>query len=264
MAFVVQTWLDLPVAILFLVLSLTYAGTALLTGWTMFRSPLRDWAKTFTGVVAPFFTAVSILFALQLGFLGHDVAERNRQAARAVDTEAHALRAAQALSLAAASDMADIRESMRLYLQSVLRDEWPTMVAEGASRRTDAALATLLREASEPRIAQEAGQAPHSALLAALGRAGQARSDRLTLAAEGTNELKWMAVLLLCLITQFSVALVHLDRPRAMAASLFVFTTAAIVAIGLVAIQEYPFDGPMRILPTPLQTFLAALPAPTS
>jgi hypothetical protein len=265
MSSAIQTWLDLPVPGLFLVLVVLFAGTGFLIVWTALRSPLRNWAQSYTGVVAPFFTAVGLLFALQLGFLGADVAERNQHAARAVNTEAHALRAAQTLSLAAASDMTDIREAMRHYLQSVLRDEWPIMISAGASPRTDAALATLLREASDPRVGQEAGQAPHTALLAALVQASQGRSDRLALAAaDRTNELKWAAVLLLALMTQFAVAQVHLDKPRAMAAAVSVFTAAAVVAIGLVALQEQPFDGPMQILPTPLETFLAALPAPTS
>lgn len=264
MTFAIQTWLNLPVPAVFLVLVLLFAGFALLTGWIAFRWPLRTWAQGYTGVVAPFFTAVSILFALQLGFLGQDVADRNRQSVQAVDTEAHALREVQALSLAAVADMANLREALRAYLQSLLRDEWPIMSTLGPAQQTEAAFATMLRQAAEPRITGEAGQALHSALLAALGRAGQARSNRLTLAADHTNELKWLAVLLLGLITVFAIGLVHLDKARAMAASLVVFSAAAIVAIGLVAIQEWPFDGPMQVEPKALRTLLATLPAPPS
>lgn len=246
---------------LFLVLTLAYAATALLIGAAAFRSPLRGWIQSFTGVVAPFFTAVSILFALQLGFLGHDVSERNRQAAHAVNTEAHALRAAHTLSLAAVSDLAEIRAAMRGYLRSVLNDEWPTMVARGAAAQTDSALAALLHEASDPRIARESGQAPHGALLAALGQASQARSDRLALAADRTNELKWAAVLLLGLLTQIAIASVHVDRARPMSAALTVFTVAAVVAVTLIAVQEQPFDGAMQVEPRVLETLLATLPS---
>jgi len=264
MTFAIQTWLNLPVTAEFLVLILLFAGFSLMIGWTAFRWPLRTWTQAYTGVVAPFFTAVSILFALQLGFLGQDVGDRNRQAVLAVDTEAHALREVQALSLAAVADMAKLRETLRAYLESVLRDEWPIMSTLGAAEHTETAFATMLREAAAPGIAGEAGPALHSALLAALGRAGQARSNRLTLAADHTNELKWLAVLLLGLITLLAIALVHLDKPRAMAASLVVFSAAAIVAIGLVAIQEWPFDGPMQVQPRALRALLATLPVPPS
>jgi hypothetical protein len=50
--------------------------------------------------------------------------------------------------------------------------------------------------------------------------------------------------------------LVHLERPRAMLAALTIFATGAIVAIGLIALQEDPFDGVFQVSPAPLQHLL--------
>src|SRR3982074_1665547 len=83
----INAWLDLPVAALFAVLIVFYALTGALILWLCVCSPLRAKILTMTGVVAPFFSAVSVLFALLTGFLASDVGDRNRQAWRAVHTE---------------------------------------------------------------------------------------------------------------------------------------------------------------------------------
>ena len=48
----------------------------------------------------------------------------------------------------------------------------------------------------------------------------------------------------------------HLERPRAQIAAIVVSSTAAVVALGLIALQEQPFDGAIRILPAPLEQIL--------
>ena len=110
----------------------------------------------------------------------------------------------------------------------------------------------------------------HAALLAAAVRANTARNDRLSISTDHTNDLKWTSVLLLCLITQLALSLVHLERPRAMLTALTVFASGAIVALGIIALQEHPFEGVFRTSPAPLQYLLtlsdvgpnSALPAP--
>src|SRR6266568_2755465 len=74
----INAWLDLPAAALFAVLIVFYALTGALISWLCVCSPLRAKILTMTGVVAPFFGAVSVLFALLTGFLANDVGDRNR------------------------------------------------------------------------------------------------------------------------------------------------------------------------------------------
>jgi hypothetical protein len=215
-----------------------------------------------TGVVAPFFGAVSVLFALLTSFLANDVGDRNRQAWRAVHTESSAAMSVHTLSVASASDMAAIRVALRDYLQSVVRDEWRAMAEDGASSKTDAALAALLRELSDPKIATEAGQAVHNALLSTALRVRDARADRLALASDRTNDVKWATVMLLGVLTQIALAFVHLERVRAQVAAIALFSVAAVVALGLIALQEQPFDGALRISSAPLQELLKATAPP--
>jgi uncharacterized membrane protein HdeD (DUF308 family) len=255
-------WLELPVASLFAVLVVFYGLTTAILYWLTFRSPTGAQAKSLTGVVAPFFAATSVLFALLTGFLANDVGDRNRQAWRAVNGEASAIAGLHTLSIASASDMAAIRTALRAYVRSALTEEWARMADAGFSPHTDGALADLLREVSDPAIARDAGQAVHTALLDTVIRIREARSVRLALASDRTNDLKWATVLILGVITQIAIALVHLERPRAQLAALVVFSAAAIVALGLIALQEQPFDGAIRISPDPLLEALRFVAGP--
>jgi hypothetical protein len=258
----INAWIDLPAAVLFGVLIVFYILTGALISWICVCSPLRAKILTMTGVVAPFFGAVSVLFALLTGFLASDVGDRNRQAWRAVHTESSAAMSLHTLSVASTSDMAAIRVALRDYLQSVVRDEWRAMADDGASSKTDAALAALLRELSDPKIAAEAGQAVHNALMNTALKVRDARADRLALASDRTNDVKWMTVLILGLLTQIALAFVHLERPRAQLAAITLFSVAAVVALGLIALQEQPFDGALRISSAPLQDALKVIATP--
>jgi hypothetical protein len=256
----IETWLDLPTAGLFAVLAAIYTATGAAIVWIDFGAVIGPTMRKFDGVVAPFFGAVGIVFALLTGFLAGDISERNRQAVRAVQTEASELRSVHTLSIASASDMREIRAALSEYVKSLLKDEWPAMVHDREAPSTSAAYDALLREVSDPRIAQEAGAAVHAALLNAAVSAGTARSERLALAVDRTNDLKWIMVLLLGVMTQISVAIVHFQKRNAQIAALAVFSVAAVIALGLIALQERPFGGDLSISPGPLEE-LAKLPA---
>lgn len=256
----IETWLDLPTAGLFAVLAAFYLATGAAIVWVDFGAVIGPKMRKFDGVVAPFFGAVGIVFALLTGFLANDISERNRQAVRAVQTEASELRSVHTLSVASVSDMRAIRAALSEYVKSLIKDEWPAMVQDRESPATSAAYDALLREVTDPKIAQEAGAAVHVAMLNAAVSAGTARSERLALAVDRTNDLKWIMVLLLGVMTQISVAIVHFQSRNAQIAALTVFSVAAVIALGLIAMQERPFGGDLSISPGPLEE-LAKLPA---
>jgi hypothetical protein len=249
----IRAWLDMSTAGIFLVLIGLYFGMTLLLAWIAFCRPFSRPAQSLSGIVAPFFSGPAILFALLTGFLAADVAERGRQAYRVVHAEAGELRNIHTLSVASVSDMRTIRTALKTYVASVVAEEWPAMDAMRLSPSTAAAYDALLHEVSIPSIAKESGQAVQTALLTAALRVGTARNDRLSLSGDQTNDLKWLVVIALGLITQVAIALVHLEKPRAFFASLMVFSTAAVVALGILALQEYPFDGAFQVSPAPIK-----------
>jgi hypothetical protein len=259
---VIYAWLDLSLAGIIGVLAALYAASGLLFYWLVFYSPLRQPIQSCGGIVAPYFGAIAILFALLTGFLAADIGDRNRQAARALQSEAEALTSMYALSIAAVSDMAPVRNAVRDYAASVRDDEWPLIASGNGAARTDTALTGLMQTVADPNTARDAGQAVHNALVSLSLRVAGARADRLALGADRTNDLKWLTVLFLCLMTQIAIGLVHLDRPRANALALTFFSVAAVVALGLIAQQESPFDGALQISKAPLDNVLRLAPHP--
>jgi hypothetical protein len=130
-------------------------------------------------------------------------------------------------------------------------------MADGDSApAVDKAFDALLRELSEPSMAANAGPAVSSALINAAVRVSSARSERLSLASDSTSELKWSIVLILGIMTQVAIGLVHLTKRNALIAAITVFSVSAVVALGLIALQEHPFAGAVRIGPEPLTELL--------
>lgn len=250
----IRAWLDMPTAGIFLSLGLIYFGMVVALVVLAFRARTKKPIHTIHGVVDAFFNSVAILFALLTGFLANDVSERGRQAVRTVQAEAGELRNIHTLSVASVSDMQSIRTALNAYVSSLVADEWPAMNAAKPSHRTAAAFDNLLREVSQPGLTKASGQVVHSALMNATVRAGTLRNTRLALASDHTDEAKWLVVIMLGLITQVGIGLVHLGRPRAFAVTLTIFTTAAVIALGFIALQEYPFSGTLRVPPTPIVT----------
>jgi hypothetical protein len=257
----IQAWLDLSLGGIIGVLAALFAASGLLFTWLVFHSPLRKPIHRRRGLVPAYFGAIAILFALLTGFLAADIGDRNRHATHALQTEAEALTSIHALSVASASDMAAIRDAVRSYARSVRDDEWTLIgMGTGGSPKTQAALTTLMQMIADPRVARDAGEAVHAALVTLSLRAAGARADRLSLGADRTNDLKWFTVLFLGLMTQVAIGLVHLDKPRANALALTIFSIAAVVALGLIAEQEYPFEGALQISKTPLENVLRLAP----
>lgn len=252
----IAAWLDLSSAGVFAVLIGLYGAVVVIIAWLAYGRPLGTVTQRLDGVVAPFFTAIAILFALMTGFLASDIGDRNRQAARAVQTETAELRNVFTLSVASASDMRDIRAAWSAYVNAVIAGDWPAMERGRSAASAGTAYDELLREVSDPNIGTTAGSAVQSALLNATVRVGTARSERVALASDRTNDLKWMMVLLLGVMTLIAIGVVHLQRRNAQLAALVIFATSTVITLGLIGLQERPFAGPLSISPAPLQTLL--------
>jgi hypothetical protein len=217
-----------------------------------FNSKTAKFARLLDGVVTPFFGVVGVLFALLTGFLASDVADRNRQAVQAVQSEAGELRNIYTLSGATVSEMHSIRTALSDYVDSLVKREWPAMEEDKAAPSASGNYDTLLQRIADPQIAQTASIAVHGALLNAMVRAGTARSERLALASDRTDEIKWVLVLVLGVMTQISIGLVHLQKLGAQVTALTVFSLAVVIAVGMIALQERPFTGDIRVGPGPL------------
>lgn len=256
-------WLDQPAWVIMAVLLAGFAVTGGIVHQATYYRPARRFVGSLGGVAPPVFSTVGLLFGLLTGFLANDVWERQRQANRAVQVEHDAVLTMGTLSIATVSDMAPIRAALRAYVVAVADDEWPHMTDQEQSVPAEQALAELLRQVASPKVSAEAGTAAHGALLNLALQLGTARSDRLVISGVNYDEVKWATVLILGVLTQMAIGLVHLDRSRAQLAALGMFTAAAVVTLGLLAVRERPFDGAHPISPALLRSTLPALQDPT-
>jgi hypothetical protein len=251
-------WLAWPVVALFASLFIFYLGTAALIVWLCFGSKLSRRIQSFKGVVAPFFSSTGIVFGLLIAFLSNDIWDRNKQAERIVSLESETLIALYSLSAASGSDNRNLRTAIRAYVNAVVEDEWARLAVQERSARADAAINALLREVAQPSSAKDASV--QRTMLDMALKVHTAHEDRIALSNDRTVVSKWVAVLLLALITQISLAVVHLERPRPQVAALTIFTVAAVLLLGLLAVHEAPFEPPVFVPPGPIADVLAQVP----
>jgi hypothetical protein len=87
-------------------------------------------------------------------------------------------------------------------------------------------------------------------LLDAALRVTQARSDRLAFSSDFSENFKWSCVLVMALITQISLAAVHLNEVRAQIDAMVIFTASIVLVIGF---HEGPFQPPLGIRPAQIK-----------
>lgn len=261
---VLTFWLDQPVWLMFVLLALPFlAVSALLWGLSAWRRSRPLVLSLGTGIVAPYFSAISVLLALLTGFVANDAWERQRAASRVVQSERANARTIYDFSIATASDMREIRHALVDYIDAVVGEEWPAMaVSAGPATPASAALARLLKAAADPKTGTEAGLSAQSTLLDAVMNLRAARGERLALADAKGDETKWLTLLVLAGLTLVALALVHVEKSRAQATVLVLFSCAMISTLGLIALHERPFDGPFALTPDALRGARAAMDVP--
>lgn len=254
-------WLDQPVWLMFVLLAVLILGaSALICVVSTLRATRPAMLRLGTGIVAPYFNAVSVLLALLAGFVASDSWERHRQASRIVQTERANAMAVHDLSLAAASDMRDIRSRLAAYLDAVTAQEWPLMAETGeAAPQAGTALGALLQAVADPAVASGSGDSVQQTLLDAVMALRNARGERLALANATDDQSKWLNLLALTALTLVAIGLIHLDKPAAQATTLVLFSLAVITTLGVVALHARPFDGPMAVSDKPLIEARAAI-----
>jgi len=243
---VIEIWLDASVAAIFASLTLLYGVTAVLIVAACY-GPAHNAIERLDGIAPPFLGAIAVIFALMAGFLASDIAERNRQATRAVQMEIAELSNVFTLSFASTTDMRAIRAAWTGYINAVAGEEWKTMTRGDSTPAADRAFDALLRGIGDPAIGRDAGNAVHVALLGAAIRVSTARSDRLSIASDTTSAVKWLVVLILGVMAQIGIGAVHLTRRGAQIGALAIFSLTAVISLGLIALQEHPFAGNMQM-----------------
>src|SRR3954447_7548262 len=189
--------------------------------WLTHLSPARPFFASCTGIVGPFFASVAVLFGLFAAFLANDVQHRNAAIAAAGFREADGVRTILRLAEALGPAGAPIAAAAVGYTQSVLATEWPAMRRQRGGTEDLATLRKLAQAVLAPEPTATMPPTVHQAMLEGLVEVRQARLERLTLTAGGSDSMNWDAMLILGVLTQVAVAVVQLDRLRPQALALF-------------------------------------------
>ena len=233
----------------FIALVGTFAAVATIQ-WFIQRSRWAPWACSLQGVAPPFINIIGVLFSLTLAFLANDTWSAHDRSLRAVYKEADSLHSIAALSETLPLPLkARLREALVGYALASA-DEWPLL-----AQRADALL--ILLASSE--VGKAAGENVQSLMLRKASEIRDERDQRVALSQTHVNPLKWLGMAFLGLLTLLSIAVVHVERPRAAFISILLFALAAAPTAAIVLIQGNPFQQPSDVSPAPIRAAVAGL-----
>ena len=207
------------------------------------HGPLAAPLHQFRDVVAPYFVSVGILFAVFAAFLGNDIWQRVQESNHSLEKEVANVQSIVQIARALGENGAPIVSATRQYVDATLDLE---LSKDGQARSTvaDAALELVAKEILTLLNGDARSGAAPGAMLAAYERIWEARTTRRHIADTHSDPLKWVAVLLLGVLTQVALTLCHIDKPKPLAAALSVFSLAFIVTMVALAVHERPLSDP--------------------
>jgi hypothetical protein len=239
---------------LLVLLGTTLAMLVLL--WATQRSPYSAAVREFRGVAQNFMSVISVLFALNVAFLAHDTWTAHDRALDAVFIEAGSLRTILDLSENLSPEARQqVRGAVADYIIVIIGDDWPKLAQRRSSEAATQRLDDLVTLLASSHMAQ-AGPTVQSMLLHQVTTVRNSRDLRVALSQTHVNPLKWLGMAFLGLLTMISIAMVHVDLPRAETLAVVLFAAAAAPTAAIILVHGNPFQEPAAISPAPISEVL--------
>lgn len=218
------------------------------------------WVASLQGVAPPFINIIGVLFGLTLAFLANDTWSAHDRAMNAVFKEADSLRSIAVLSEQLAEPLKQqVRMAVVLYGQSST-SEWPMLAARKSSAEVSLQADGLLTLLASKQITASAGENVQALMLRKAIEIRDERDLRIGLSQTHVNPLKWLGMAFLGFLTLLSIAVVHVDKPRAALVAIVLFALAAAPTAAIVLIQGNPFQSPTAVTPIPIIEAVSHLP----
>ena len=219
---------------------------------------LRALTTSLQGVAPPFINIVGVLFALTLAFLANDTWIAHDRAFKAVYKEAESLHTIVTLSKRLPEPLKEeLQQAVIAYAEANV-SEWPDL----ANRKTNPAVSEraddLFTLIASSQITVAAGAVVQELMLRKMSDVTDERDQRIALSQTHVNPLKWLGMGFLGFLTLVSVAIVHLERPRAAFSAMLIFALAAAPTAAIVLVQGNPFQPPSNVTPAPIIKAVAA------
>lgn len=249
----IESWLDFPFWLGVPATLLVWLTTAAALWWFFQRSRLAPFWRDNLGVVAPYFSSVAVLFSLSVGFMGADIWQRAEQAQQSVLQEASNLKLLSNFAEILEPTPQPLAERICTYAKAVVQQEWPTMLLDGeASPTAETALNNLMLALTTPEFTARVDATLRREMLNTFNQVRKYRVNRIQLSSGHSHIGKWVLVIFLGFMTQIAIGLVQLDKPRAQAITLAVFSITTAVTLTLLAGMDQPFTEPFAVLNTPI------------
>jgi hypothetical protein len=222
-------------------------------------------AQALQGVSSGMLPPLGVIFALLAAFLASGVWSDADRAQVAVNREASALRTAVLLADSfPAAARAKTRRLVRRHITDAVTVEWPAMARQDVTLKViPGPLAGALDVALRLTPHGEGQTLAQQELVTELEDALDARRQRIILSESSVSWVNWTGVIALAMLTLLAIAFVHLGSRTTAAISMGIFATAVAVALVMIAAQDRPFSGPLRVKPTVLQEVLPEAGADT-
>ncbi len=234
----------------------TYLAMALVL-WVTQRSPYAETLHTYRGIAHNFLTVINVIFALNIAFLANDTWSAHDRARDAVFQEAGSLRSIADLAAHLPDPLlAKVDAATKAYIKSTVESEWPLLGRRAACEDTCARLDALITLLSGARVADALPPGVHAQLVRQALEVRAMRDIRISLSQTHVNPFKWLGMAFLGFLTIVSIAMVHIDLPRAQLMSVLLFATAAAPTAGIILVHGNPFQEPMAVDATPIAELL--------
>jgi len=250
--FYLQDWQIILGFILF------YFSISLSIYWLCCISNFKENLRAFHGVVAPYILVPMSIFALSSALLGVSVWDHFQNNAKAIGTEAQAIEAYITLVRSVPLEGKEhLVSDAKAYARSALTEEWGMIANEGHPHEgTSVYLQKLISDTVELAIESKLPTFLQSALLQSVQGINNARNARLSMINDEPDSIRWLSIILLGVMVLISVAMVHLDKPKPMLATLAVSTASICIVLSLVGLAVNPFSGMLMISKAPLEQVL--------
>ena len=241
--------------------SLIIIGAGLAAAFTTFlvqKAVAADLRREHHEVGATVFLQLGVIFAVLLAFVFSEAWTEYNEASAAIDLEVGAMHGAAMIAATLPPQQAKaILTEEKIYLDSVVHDEWPIMAAQRSENlATDQKLRTLIQTAVNLRLDDPFERDKKQQILSLLAQAQSQREMRIFQADSGIPGALWFVLIGFELILVAFVMLSGLRYLTSAALVSGVFTAAVSSILVMARLLDYPFEGALALHATDFVTVI--------
>jgi positive regulator of sigma E activity len=228
--------------------------------FTVIGLAVDDRARAFKALSPGMLPPLGIIFGLLVGFVAVQVWSQFDRAETAVTNEASALRAIVLLAQHFPDEQrSHLRALVNSHIEEAVQQEWPAMAEQQATLgMLPQRLVQCLDVSLNVKPADESQATVQREIVDFVGKAAEARRQRIVISQSSVSPVKWAAIVLIALITLIAIAMVHSDNRLTCGIALALFATGIAASVLLIAAYTRPFTGDISVKPDLLQQVITS------